>query len=76
MKQAREVADTQAKSCNVMIYCYNCLRLSVKDAAKDVASTYLSLLKECQIQNSTTALVVLSLLGEGGLCPLWALAFL
>ena len=74
MKQAREVADTQARSCNVMIY--NCLRLSVEDAAKDVASTYLSLLKECQIQNSTTALVVLSLLGEGGLCPLWALAFL
>ena len=41
MKQAREVDDTQARSCNVMIY--NCLRLSVKDAAKDVnvASTYL-----------------------------------
>ena len=34
MKQAREVDDTQARSCNVMIY--NCLRLSVKDAAKDV----------------------------------------
>ena len=33
-------------------------------------------IKECQIRNSTTALVVLSLLGEGGLCPLWALAFL
>ena len=38
-KQAREVADIQARSCNVMIY--NCLRLSVEDAAKDVASTYL-----------------------------------
>ena len=30
-KQAREVADIQARSCNVMIY--NCLRLSVEDAA-------------------------------------------
>ena len=37
--QAREVADIQARSCNVMIC--NCLRLSVNDAANDVATTYL-----------------------------------
>ena len=37
--QAREVTDIQARSCNVMIC--NCLRLSVNDAANDVATTYL-----------------------------------
>ena len=34
-KQAREVAEFQARSCNVMVY--NCLRCSVNDSALDVA---------------------------------------
>ena len=38
-KQAREVAEFQARSCNVMVY--NCLRCSVNDSALDVAKTYL-----------------------------------
>ena len=38
-KHAQEVADIQARSCNVMIY--NCLRCSVDDSAKEVAKTYL-----------------------------------
>ena len=38
-KQAREVAEFQARSCNVMVY--SCLRCSVNDTAKQVAETYL-----------------------------------
>ena len=37
-KQAREVADIQTRSCNLMIY--NCMRLSESDPAKEVAKTY------------------------------------